>query len=281
MTSLLTWFAADGKKDVNYMPASIYIATDSLITWQDGDVWQHGKKVFACSTSPDVFGFCGDRLFASAVLGQIVNSIDSGYLFGTGEDAAGRMSKVAQLIRQLWDTYPAKKKDKVHIVHVTREGEGVGARFLCQEHKLYPNKAPQVMPPIAAPAGERSRAIMARGSGQAALTDSIDEWNRQYSNRHTSRAVFAAFCASVQSRRDAATGGVPQLVGLYRIGNGRSFGVVWEDKLYFDGLFTLSKTNKDGVKWRNHTFEIADPKTRQRAADAAPHIHKYDLGGNT
>lgn len=261
------------------MPASVYIATDSLITWQDGDVWQHGKKVFACSTSPDVFGFCGDRLFASVVLGQVVNSIDSGYLFNDGEDAASRMSKVAQLIWQLWDTYPPKKKDKVHILHVTREGEGVGARFICQEHKLYPAKAPQVMAPIVAPSGERSRPLMARGTGAASVTDSIDEWNRQFSNRHTSRAMFAAFCGSGQSRKDSATGGVPQLVGLYRIGNGRNFGVVWDDKLYFDGMFTLSKTNKEGVKWRNHTFEIVDPKTRLRAAGAASHIHIYDLGG--
>src|SRR6185369_13567942 len=243
MTSLLTWFAADGKRDVDYLPASVYIATDSLITWGDGDDWQHGKKVFACSTSPDIFGFCGDRLFASVVLGQVVNSIDSGYLFVEGEDATRRMSKVAQLIRRLWDTYPDSKKDKVHIVHVTRQGEGVPARFICQEHKLYPNRAPEVMPPIVAPPGERSRAIMARGTGQSAVLNSIVEWNRQYSNRHTSRAMFSAFCLSVQSRRDSFTGGAPQLVGLFRIGNGRSFGVVWEDQLFFDGLSTLSKTN--------------------------------------
>lgn len=280
MTSLLTWFAADGKKDINYMPASVYIATDSLITWEDGDEWEHGKKVFACSTSPDIFGFCGDRLFASIVLGQVVSSIDAGYLFTKDEDATSRMSKVSQLVRQLWDSYPVKKKDTVHIVHVARDGEGVGSRFLCQEHKLHRNKPPEAVPPIVAPTGERSAAIIARGTGEASVNDSIAEWNRQYSNRHTSRAMFAAFCESVRTRKDSATGGAPQLVGLYRIGYGRNFGVVWNDQLFFDGMRTLSKTNKHGVKWRNHTFEIADPTTRQLAAGAARHIHKFDFSGS-
>jgi len=277
MTSLLVWYAADKKKVAGFRPASVYIATDSLITWKDESKWPHGKKVFAAKSSPDIFAYCGDRLFAAHVLGQVVAAIDSGYLFAYGESAAERMSKVQQTLRMLWKTYPEAQQDDTHIVHVTRDGEGVDCRFLVQKHHFQPRKLPHSGLVIEAPSGQVSAPLLMLGSGSKVVRSHIEEWNRQYENRHTSRSIFSAFCESLESGIDENTGGAPQLVGLYRVEAGRSFGVIWKNDRYFDGLRTLPTANKDGVAWRNNTFEIADQTTKRRAAGAAVHHRKYDF----
>ncbi len=46
-------------------PASIYIVSDSKITWTDNKKkiladFDFGRKVFGCKNSPDIFGYCGD-----------------------------------------------------------------------------------------------------------------------------------------------------------------------------------------------------------------------------
>ena len=262
MTSLLVWFAADKKKDTDFEPASVYIATDSLITWHDDASWAHGKKVYAASTSPDIFAYCGDRLFAAHVLSHVVSAIDAGYLYSKTDSALGRMHNVQQVLRMLWDSYPEKHKDDADIVHVTRDGEGVGCAFTYRRHSFKRGKVPTSSEAARAPSGQVSAPLLALGTGKTAVESSIDEWNSRYQNRHTSRAVFAAFCESLAEHKDKRSGGAPQLVGLYRIGAGRSFGVIWNDHRYFDGLPTVSRANKSAVPWRNNSFEIADQARR-------------------
>lgn len=277
MTSLLIWFAADKKKAEGFKPASVYIATDSLITWKDGSKWPHGQKVFASKTSADVFAYCGDRLFAAHALGQVVAAIDSGYLFAEQDSAASRLGKVQQTLRMLWDTFPLRHQDDAHVVHLSREGAGVGSRFFLQRHRYEPGKAPSSDQVIEAPVGEVSAPFMALGTGAKAVENGIDQWNRRYANRHTSRAMFSAFCETLEAGLDASSGGSPQLVGLYRVGAGRSFGVIWKGERYFNGLRTLSTSNKGAIPWRNNTFEIANQATKRRADGAAAHHPVYDF----
>jgi hypothetical protein len=277
MTSLLLWFAADKKKDIGFKPASVYIASDSRISWPGGVRWEHGKKVFASAVYPEVFGYCGDRFFAALILGQVVSSIDTGYLFEESDGVMARMSKVQQMIRMAWDTYPPCQKETVQILHASREGEGVECSFYYQEHTLTSTKGMRSSEPVVAPAGEISRPLLVRGTGSSSVENSIDEWNRRYKSRHTSRAMFAAFCEAIRSDRDPSSGGAPQLVGLYRIGAGRSFGVVWDGDRYFDGQRTLAMARKDAVGWRNDTFEVVDQGRKRRMSGAARHYREFDF----
>ena len=283
MTSLLVWFASDVKTSGGtFFPASVYIASDSRVTWDEGrTTWDRGKKVFASAMSPEIFGYCGDTRIAALVISQVVGAIDAGYLFNPDDSAQTKLFKVKQLIGMAWETFPQQHLlCDTSIVQVTREGSNVASRFWMQEHVLPKSLKPLAMrssAPAMAPLGEWSRAWLARGTGGAQVLDSIDTWNRRYADRHTSRSVFKAFCEAIG--HDKFSGGPPQLASLFRIGPGRPHGVIWSNQRFFEGLPTVSQTPKNGVPWRNNSFEIVDPKTKSLAPGAPRQISLLDFGG--
>lgn len=285
MTSLLVWFASDVKTSAGtFVPASVYIAADSRVTWDEGrTAWDRGKKVFTSATSPEIFGYCGDTRFAALVISQVVGAIDAGYLFHPDDDVQAKLSKVQQVIAMAWETFPEQHLQyETSIVHLTREGSNVSARFWMQEHvlpKSLKRLAMRSSSPHVAPMGEPSRVWLARGTGRENVLDSIDSWNRRYSDRHTSRAVFKAFCDAITNGNDKFTGGPPQLASIFRIGPGRPHGVIWGNQRFFEGLPTVSQTAKNGVPWRNNSFEIVNPKTKSLALGAPRQISHFDFGG--
>lgn len=285
MTSLLVWFASDVKTTAgSFTPASVYIASDSRVTWDDGrTAWDCGKKVFASATSPEIFGYCGDTRFAALVISQIIGAIDAGYLFHPEDSAQKKLLKVQQMIGMAWETFPQKHLVcDTNIIHVTREGNNVASRFWMQEHVLTKLPNPVAMRSSVAemaPLGECSRAWLARGSGGAHVLDSINTWNKRYADRHTSRAVFKAFCEAIDSGNDQFSGGPPQLASLFRIGPGRPHGVIWRNRRFFEGLPTITQTAKSGVPWRNNSFEIVDSKTKLLAPGAPQQVSYLDFDG--
>ena len=78
----------------------------------------------------------------------------------------------------------------------------------------------QSTPAAMAPLGQCSRAWVAKGTGGRHVTNAIDAWNRRYSDRHTSRSVFKAFCESIEMVSRGGTtrclGDAPQ-AGVLRI----------------------------------------------------------------
>jgi hypothetical protein len=58
MTTIVTWAAVD-----THGVSSIYIASDSRISWGATTVWDSGRKTFASQDCPFVFGYWGDVLF--------------------------------------------------------------------------------------------------------------------------------------------------------------------------------------------------------------------------
>ena len=81
-----------------------------------------------------------------------------------------------------------------------------------------------------------------------------DRWQSS-SQAGTSRAVFSAFCDALRSQEDPKTGGAPQVVGLYRKGTGRCFGVVSENNKFILGLLIDHNPDDSLVEWRNTLFE--------------------------
>ena len=75
MTSFVAWVGVDARG-----PASIYLASDSRISWVDPDktfeTWDYGRKLFASKKYPEIFGYFGDTLFPSQMLGQVLDLIE-------------------------------------------------------------------------------------------------------------------------------------------------------------------------------------------------------------
>ncbi|HEP8974296.1 TPA: hypothetical protein VDU83_006725 [Pseudomonas aeruginosa] len=223
-----------------------------------------------------------ERPLCGVLLRRTASRIGIAYLFERTDSAPARMEKVRQVIGMAWDTYPDSQKDKTQIVHVSRSEEGVGCKFFYQEHILDPLALGILSSAMAtAPSGEISKPLLFGGTGGGSVENSIESWNRRYKSRHTSRAMFAAFCESILSDEDPHSGGAPQLVGLYRIGAGRSFGVIWNNARYFDGQKTLSKASKDNVAWRNDTFEVVDQSKKKRLPGTSRHFKEFDFAGTT
>jgi hypothetical protein len=76
MTLLVSWLGVD-----THGIASAYIASDSRVSWGRETNFDHGRKVFAFRSSPDILGYCGDVLFPTMVLSQITEIADNGLLF--------------------------------------------------------------------------------------------------------------------------------------------------------------------------------------------------------
>ena len=60
MTSLLAWVGVDSRH-----LSSIYLASDSRISWGDVANWDFGRKLFASTKYPEIIGYVGDVLFPS------------------------------------------------------------------------------------------------------------------------------------------------------------------------------------------------------------------------
>ena len=96
MTLLASWIGVDNKKN-GPKPCSLYIVSDSRISWPNGNKYDNYKKVFGMKNHPDVFGFCGDVLFPSIVLGQLIPQIDAGLLITDSDDSITKNDKVLNI----------------------------------------------------------------------------------------------------------------------------------------------------------------------------------------
>ena len=122
MTLMVSWVGVD-----THRPASIYIASDSRLSWPNEAHYNHGRKTFACSQFPDIFGYCGDVLFPSMVLAQIVEMIDAGLLFGENSPPSLRSKAVTQKLIYQFSNYPYDVEgisaDSLEILHAARDNQ--------------------------------------------------------------------------------------------------------------------------------------------------------------
>jgi len=82
MTTLIAWIVYSATGERPELPRAIYVASDSRITWgSQARRWDAGRKVFNPSKAPHIFGYCGDVVFPSLVLGQVISAIDNNIMF--------------------------------------------------------------------------------------------------------------------------------------------------------------------------------------------------------
>jgi hypothetical protein len=104
MTLLVSWISID-----THGPAAVYIAADSRISWGTDAKFDYGRKVFAFRSYPDVVGYCGDALFPSMVIAQLVEMADNGLLFTGSRSCKDRFEAFKEKLVQQCHRYPSEK----------------------------------------------------------------------------------------------------------------------------------------------------------------------------
>ena len=271
MTSLIVWTGVDSRA-----PASIYLASDSRISWENGDTWDFGRKVFASYRHADILGYYGDALFTSQVLGQILNLIDADSLFTADSSAELKFEAISTMVKQAHATYPQQMRRRFSVVHCSRRGSGMSTSFALFELLWDPSRGWQEKT-IQVPT--RSEVAAVYGSGAQSIGESVRRWKSSEVGG-TSRSAFSAFCDSLASGSDQATGGAPQLAGTYRLGAARSFGVICKKRRYLNGLCVDGLPYLGGVEWFNESFERCDWRTMDRLSTAQPQPRPQGLDGS-
>lgn len=126
MTSLAAWVAVDQRG-----PSSVYIATDSRISWRDqcGLVirkMDNSRKTSASNSSPQIFGFVGDVIFPALQLDTVSGLLERAASVLSLEDSFERFQELVDLA---WRDVPNEERRDSWLVHFVRSGEGMESVF--------------------------------------------------------------------------------------------------------------------------------------------------------
>lgn len=264
MTLLVSWAAVD-----THGISSIYIASDSRISWGTSATFDRGRKVFAFQRHPDILGYCGDVLFPSLALNQIVELGDAGLLFGPSFTGTQKFQAIVNKLNDLLEEYPhlhaGLADNSLSVVHASRDA-GVSKAFSC--HVISWSKSHGWRGQVAQlPAA--SDVLFALGSASAAFETNLKRY-RSGCTAGTSRAVFHCICDTLASSGDRTIGGAPQLVGVIRKPSSFaiSFGIIHNGQRTYLGAHIDNLGNFATVQWRNDNFELCDGGTRKKLPHA-------------
>lgn len=259
MTTLISWIAVDKRQ-----PSAIYLASDSRFTWPNKKHWNVGKKLYASTRYPEIFGFCGDVLFPAQVLDKLCHKIDFEHVVPSGVVFENKLGIVRKFISECFASYPRDAREHFEIQYISRSGSGMKSVFHAGIISWSGQEDVEAkvleMPAV-------SGLIHSSGTGKKPLSNWYYRWKTS-DIKDTSRSVFGAFCDSLSSGEDPQSGGSPQLMGLYRVGSPRIIGVVWRGEKYISGSPLHVSECPAGIEWHNELFERCDPETLQPKKDA-------------
>ena len=266
MTTLVSWIAYDQRGS-----SSAYIATDSRISWSVDRVWDGARKCFASREYPDLFRYVGEALLPSLVLGQFVDALDSGFVVGRHVGLPERRRSLFESLKRSVASYPANVSlSDFSVFHLGRVGVGMDSTFeaITVHHRDRTLKCEKqtsldcsAVLELTSPGAREANTPTVAGSGGQSFEQQFASWSKS-DHAHTSRAVFSALCASITAGATPTVGGVAQLVGLYRIGSGRVFGVVTENGASVLGCPMNGRDLDDSVEFRSFLFERVDANGR-------------------
>lgn len=270
MTSLIAWSGADP-----HGTASIYFASDSRISWDKSGrtVWDTAPKVLASMTQPEIFGFTGYALLPYAALSQACMAIDRGLRGPQAEKSpVGKCDWLWDRIKSQTKMHPAGAEHSFNILYAVRTGSKT---YILRKGKETPVHLPEepkatfdlyVLSWDASsqkfsekhyPVPQTQSSILKlSGTGETHVKNAHRVWEKS-PGKGTSRSMFSALCLSLTNGDDPQSGGAPQLVGMYRKGNGRTFGVVTSEGAFFQGV-KFDDHPGDSVEWRDKMFRRVD-----------------------
>ncbi len=269
MTTLICWIAVDPSG-----PASIYLASDSRISWGAGREWNVGRKLFAAHSYPDVFGYYGEALSPSLLLGQVIEAIDMGYLVPYAENCEERCEAVVGLIKDSIAERRGAPRYNFGIVYATRMSENMTANFRVWTIDYRAASDEWDVREIAIPTSG-SQLVLTCGTGATPVKNRIRSAG-SHPQSGTSRSIFWHLCDSIQSGDDPLSGGAPQLVGLYRSFPAKTFGIVLDGARFLNGLYLANPLTNDVLEWRDKNFQRVNGETMERLSDAQRHGRDRD-----
>ena len=271
MTLLVAWAGLDCKPKKKAI-ASVYFASDSRYTWTTGKINDFGQKVFGCINSPEIFALCGDVCFPKMIIQKSIRLIDDNRFFEETETADSKAQKLDTLMREELAAYDKERiVQDFHVFFGTRTKEEFHMfkyDYGKANHQLSMSEVPL---PTA-----YSNIVLCEGTGKDDFWNHWQYYNEKNINHRTSRAVYQCMYETLSMTEERTVGRIPQLVGLYRKGNGRFFGIVNDGKRYYFGTNGIREISDKEisdllqVEWRNHCFEITDPYTMELKEGAQP-----------
>lgn len=265
MTLLVAWVGVD-----THGPTSMYIASDSRISWRDNARFNHARKVFAFSSQPDILGYCGDVLFPSIALNQIVQLADAGLLFGPEYTCKQKFQAIVDKLNHQFREYPEQQsglaENSLSIIHASRERSD-NKKFFAQS----------ISWTLGSGWSGREVELPDQSDLLFVLESGADEFKINYERYRsgpsagTTRSIFHCFCDTLQSTNNASVGGAPQLVGLYRKPDSVAvnFGIIHRGARYFLGVkIDDLRARTSNVEWRNNNFELCDGESMKKLEGA-------------
>lgn len=247
MTLLLSWIGKDSRK-----VSSVYIASDSRFSWTNAQTYDYGRKVFALQNSADILGYCGDVLYPTIILNQLLEMDKDSILFPKTATNYERAGIIYNQIVSRFNAYPSNvMSTSLEIIHVSRSKE---TKFICFVYK-WTKSGGWIMIEQTIP--NSSDKVIVLGSGKQEFYQRYLQYYNG-NNGKTSRALFQCLCHTLFKMQDLQCGGSPQLVGLYNRFNGKNFGVVYNNRRYFLGREVEGNEELNNIEWRNELFERYD-----------------------
>lgn len=256
MTLIVSWTGVDSRKI-----SSLYIASDSRISWGNIAKFDSGQKVFGCKNHPIIIGYCGDVLFPSLVINQLVDLADTGVLFSENSSNYVKFKTFYEMLIEQFGNYPTEIDnvitDSLEILFACRHDE---ADFFCRKMKW--TKLNNTWETEDSPFTIHSDKIFVIGSGKAEFEQRFEDFKKS-NEAKTSRAAFQCLCETLENINDTFCGGAPQLVGLYNRFNSKQFGIIHQNRRYLHGVELNNSDQFNRVEWRNKLFEICDGETKK------------------
>lgn len=265
MTLLVSWMGVDQRK-----ASSIYIASESRISWNESDgnrieKYDYAQKVFSCQNHPVIIGFCGEVIFPLITINQIVQLIDGGLFYDSQIDSAKRRFNIffeyLTGSRLLFPT-GTRYSGSFQILFASRDRDKMESNFFIRLIQFSEDDGKpkwNVTEPVYQ---EYSEKLFILGTGRSEFLGNYEKY-KSSTIQKTSRSIFQCFCDTLENINDPACGGAPQLAGLYRIENGKNFGILYKDELYYLGNKIESLNDFSKIEWRNELFERIDSKTKE------------------
>lgn len=266
MTLLVAWTGIDSRS-----PASVYIATDSRVSWGKQEYFEHSNKTFALRQFPAIVGYCGDSLASQMLISQAMAVIEATPAYA-GKSLESLVDIFVRLIVRNYNQYPVDlSAGRFTVVVCGKEKIESAGNFECycidstfEETKKHKLDFPQKSGPIVIAGDGKSDFEKMYKAHQASE-------NR---NKSTSRDVFHAFYQTIKQGNIPTVGPIPQVVSVIRKPNtgGVHCGVVVEDQRYISGQLVDRDIVPEGLQWFNDNFEITNPhsKRREKGAQVQP-----------
>lgn len=262
MTTLISWITYDQRG-----PASLYIASDSRFSWGGSAYWDSGRKIYFSSKYPDILGFCGDVIFCSQVMSQIISYIDACDVFEHANISDSRFELIYELVKRNFGDYPTKfALNNFQILYATRENKRCFHVYLIEW--IQKETADKMWKKRKITLPTKTGIIESLGSGGELYRKHYIEKYKGSEIGEFSRSYYTALSSHIESGLDPLTGGPIQLAGLFNVDSAKVHGVIKNNKRYVYGMEVDAREKINNIRWVNDQFENCDGNDTQRFASA-------------